>query len=157
VLFDNKFGTQSLTLNPGSYYVGIRNTSSATSNQYGLELDYAMNIPGLSYIDTYLSQASTVGANGGKVWQPFTIQCGFRYLMDGGNSGLKTYIIPADQLAGFQNNQGFKFYTDYSSDYDDTAQPGYYEVKLPAGDYYLVFSNDTTVTKAVTYIMERWR
>jgi len=155
-LFDNKIGFQSFTLSPGSYYVGIRNTST-TSNQYDLELDYAMSIPGLSHVDTYLSGATTVGANGGKLWQPFTVQCGVRYLMDGGNSGLKTYIIPADQLASFQANQGFKYFTDYSSDYDDPSEPGFYEVKLPPGDYYLIFWNDTNISKAVTYNMERWR
>jgi hypothetical protein len=32
-----------------------------------------------------LNQATTVGANGDKVVQPFTIQCGIRYLMDGSN------------------------------------------------------------------------
>jgi uncharacterized protein (TIGR03437 family) len=155
--FNYTYGTKtSLTLAAGTYYVGIRNGVSA-ANSYDLELDYAMSIPGASYVDTYLNQAVSVDPNGGVLWQPFTVQCGFRYLMDGGNSGLETYIIPGNQLTAFQNNQTFYYYTDYSSPGVDNAQPGFYEVKLPPGDYYLVFHNSSAITKTAVYTMERFR
>lgn len=155
-LFDRNYGTQSVTLAPGTYYVGIRNVANG-SNTYTLELDLPMSIPGATLLDTYLNEAQYVSPNGGKLWQPFTVQCGYRYLIDGSNSGLQSYVIEASQLSAFQNGQAFYYYTDYSSDFVDPSQPGFFEITLPPGNYYLVFTNPAAISKSVVYTMKRYR
>jgi hypothetical protein len=159
-IFGSTFGTHYVRLGAGSYYVAIRNRANA-ANQYDLELDKRQTAPADSqhyyrFNDLYLNHAGYVGANGGYLIQPFTIQAGFRYFMDGGNSGLDTYVIPANQVANFKANTTFQYYTDYSG-VGDTAQPGYYELNLAPGTYYLCFRNHSSIKKAAVYTLERWR
>jgi hypothetical protein len=147
-------------LAPGSYYLVVRNRANA-ANTYDLELDKRQTAPADSqyyyrFNAYYLNHSAYVGANGGYLTQGFTIQPGFRYFLDGGNSGLDTYIIPASQLGNFRSGGTFNYYTDYSG-VGDTALPGYYEVTLSPGTYYLCFRNTNSIKKAVTYTMERWR
>ncbi|RYD33020.1 MAG: hypothetical protein EOP87_11785 [Verrucomicrobiaceae bacterium] len=158
-MFDNQYGTKGITLAPGTYYVAIRSQSTAT-NAYRLELDLDIALPaesGLTYtfVDHYLQGTEYVGANGGKLWHGFTIQSGFRYFVDGCNTGLSTYVIPASELSAFKSGGTFNYYTAYSA--TDNAYPGLDEIKLPPGSYYLAFTNTNTIQKPVTYTMERWR
>ncbi len=158
-LFDNQYGTKSVTLPPGTYYVAIRSQSS-TPTAYRLELDLDITVPAdslntYSFVDHYIQGTEHVGANGGKLWHGFTIQSGIRYFLDGCNTGLSTYVIPASQLTAFKSGGTFSYYTAYSA--DDNAYPGLHEIKLPPGSYYLAFINRNTIPKPVTYTMERWR
>ena len=158
-LFDDSFGTKSVTLTAGTYYLAVRNQVSGT-NTYRLELDYDIKVPAdanytYKFIDNYLQGTRTVGAWGGKLWHGFTVQSGYRYFLDGCNTGLSTYVIPAHQLDAFRNNSTFTYYTSYSG--NDNAYPGLHEIKLPAGSYYLAFTNSNSIGKAVTYTMERWQ
>ena len=66
-----------------------------------------MQVAGASFVDYYLNNIVSIGPNGGRVWQPFTIQCGVRYFLDGANSGVETYVIPASDLTAFQTGQTF--------------------------------------------------
>ncbi len=155
-IFDKQYGTEYITLGPGSYVVGAR-TSVSGANNMRYELDYRSNIPGGTFNDYYLNKSATVGKNGGKYWQSFTIEACIRYLMDGANSGLETYIISGSELDNFQNGRTFRYYTDYSSASPSEDQPGGYEITLPVGEYYLCFINRAAVDKTVTYTLERWR
>jgi hypothetical protein len=103
----------------------------------------------------YAQGTEYVDANGGKLWHGFTVQEGFRYFVDGCNTGLSTYVIRENELGAFQNGQSFNYYSDYSG--TDNAFPGLHELKLPPGTYYLAFANDNANDKPVTYTLERWR
>jgi len=153
--FDRKFGTQSVTLAPGSYYVAVRNYVDG-ANEFSFELDYARNVTGASFYDIYFSASKYVNANGGWYYQPFTIQSGYAYFMDGCNSGMATYIINVSELTNFKNGNRFTYYTDYSSTSDNGAYPGEYQIKLPPGDYALCFWNSSAVNKAFTVQLDRY-
>ena len=155
-LFNNQHGTQTVTLSPGTYYLGVRNTNNGTGvNKWSWELDYIYTFPAsdrVSFYDTYF-QTVNAQPTGGKFWQGLTIQNGFRYFIDGCSVNAETYIIPENELSNFQNNLSFQYYTDY---YMATgAGPGMWEVNLPAGNYYLV--GKTTAGGAWTYTGDRWR
>jgi len=152
-VFNDTFGTNGLTLGPGSYAVVVRNDTQG-SNTYRYELDYLESLPGGSFVDYYLENQGTVSPNGGKFWQPFTIQQGYRYWMDGANTGTQTYILDSANFALWQAGDAFSYYSDYSG--DDPQEPGGYEVALPPGDYYLCFENDTSESQAVCYTCSRW-
>ena len=159
-VLDNKIGTSYVTLSPGTYYVGARGQTGGAST-YRLELDTRVaplsdTYNTYAYVDMPLSAAKYVGANGGKLWQGFTIASGYRYFLDGCNSGLDTYVIPATELSNFTAGRGFSYFTDYSGQ-QDTANPGFWELNLSPGSYYLAFSNSNSISKAVVYTMERWR
>lgn len=155
-LFNNQHGTQTVTLSPGTYYLGVRNTNTGTlGNKWSWELDNIYTFPAsdrVSFYDTYF-QTVNAQPTGGKFWQGITIQNGFRYFIDGCSVNAETYIIPENELSNFQNNLSFQYYTDY---YMATgAGPGMWEVNLPAGNYYLV--GKTTAGGAWTYTGDRWR
>lgn len=158
--FSGTFGTDYVTLGAGSYVVGLRNRTD-TANRWRYELDLDIDLQPqhgytFTYIDNYVSGAELVDGNGGKLWQPFTIQNGIRYFLDGVSVGLDTFIIPASELSAFRNNQSFEYYTAYGGN-SATANPGLWELKLPTGDYYLVFRNTGSIDGPVTYNMERWQ
>jgi hypothetical protein len=158
-LFDNQFGTKAVTLGAGTYYLAARSQASGT-NSYRLELDYDIALPAesgrtFSYVDNYIQGTEYVAANGGQLWHGFTIQSGFRYFVDGCNTGLSTYVIPASELSTFRARGPFNYYTSYSG--TDTANPGFIEYNLPPGSYYLAFINDSAIQKPITYTLERWR
>lgn len=158
-LFSSQIGTKTVTLPAGQYYLCARSRSQG-SNTYRMELDYDIQVPKdanhtYSFVDNYIGESRKVSPNGGYLTHGFTIQAGFRYFLDGCNTGLATYIIPGDQLANFRSDQRFTYYTDYSG--TDNALPGLSEIKLPPGTYYLAFRNRNSISKPVTYTMERWR
>lgn len=153
-LFDNVIGTKTVTLSAGTYYVAIRNTANG-SNKWTVELDKTISLPAsdkASFNDNYLNDAKA-NAAATKTWQPFTIQAGFRYFLDGCNTNTEFFIIPASQLSNFQNGGTFNSFTDYNE--TGGHAPGLIEVKLPPANYYLV--SRSTQASSFTYTMERWR
>lgn len=153
-LFNNQFGTQYITLNPGTYYVAVRNSSNV-ANKWSWELDYLYTFPAsdrVSYYDTYLSDALTY-ATSNKFWRPFKIEAGVRYFIDGCNINTEFYVIPASELSKFQMGQTFQYYTDYYL--AGGGSPGFWEIRLPVGDYVLVGSG--TGQNTSTFRMDRWR
>jgi Bacterial Ig-like domain (group 2) len=159
-IFDNQVGTSSVTLPSGRYYVAVRNQSQG-NNSYRIELDYDIQLRpeqgySFTFVDNYLNQTQDVAANGGRLWQPFTIQSGFRYLLDGASINVDTFIIQASELSNFQNGRAFNYYTDYGGN-GDPSNPGLWELRLPPGNYFLVFRNRSALTGLAVYTMERWR
>lgn len=155
-IFDNQYGYASVTLAAGKYYVAVRNTNNG-ANITSTELDLAYSLPASDrcrFYDKYIDGAKSWNA-GGKMWHGFTIQSGFRYFMEGCNTGFETNIIPENQLDNFKNGRTFTVFTDY--DKTGGGAPGFYEVKLPPGTYYFVAHNKTNATQAIVYNMERWQ
>lgn len=151
--FTGQFGTKTITLDPGSYAVAARNRVNGTNNfRYELDYDIGAAYPSLTFRGNALNGSLNVAPNGGKGYNVFTIQRGFRYFLDGTNSGVETYVIPASEFGNFKGNRTFRYYTAYSGTTAD--QPGLVEVTLPPGQYYLVFRNRTSVNHAVTYTMQ---
>jgi hypothetical protein len=153
-IFDKQLGINPLTLAAGTYYLAIRNASTG-ANKWSVELDYAITLPSsdkASYYDTYVSGAKSLTA-GTRFWQPFTVQTGYRYFLDGCNVNCDVRVISANQLAAFQGNQTYQYFTDYYQ--AGGASPGLSELRLPAGDYYLVSYN--SAAGALVYNMERWK
>lgn len=153
-LFDKKVGTQSVTLNAGTYYVAIRNANSG-ANKWSMELDYPITLPTsdkATFLDNYATGAKSF-SSAGKLWQAFSIQTGYRYFLDGCNVNCDVRIISANQLSAFQNNQSYQYYTSYTG--GNGADPGLFEISLPTGDYYLVASS--SAAGAIVYTLERWK
>src|SRR5262245_19958474 len=153
-LFNQEFGGKFITLAAGHYAVVLRNDIDGT-NTVRFELDLVPSFPDGQFEDIYFGHSDYVSKNGGRLWQPFTITEGFRYWLDGANTGVDTYVIPADQLDGFRSGGSFHYYTDYSGTAVD--QPGGYALSLPPGSYYLAFFNSSDVARAVEYTMYRFR
>ncbi len=149
--FENKFGTTSVTLPAGNYAVAIRNNNDGENN-YSVELDCDKTFPDASRINSS-GEATTVSANGGKLWQPLDVSAGSRVWVDGANYGLETYLIPESELSAFQNNNTFTYYEAFSSE-SSGGFPGGYEINLPEGHYYLAFRNNNTVDMPLTYTIE---
>ena len=153
-LFDGQYGYHGVTLDPGTYAVAMR-SNVPDNNTLQYELDLPSNIQGWTRNDYYIADSGTL-AVGARRWQPFTVQAGIRYLIDGDNSGLNSYVIPASELSNFQAGATFQYYPPYSSDSGDPSQYGFYELVLSPGDYYLAQFNPTQIGKTWGYIMERW-
>lgn len=153
-VFDQKYGTQSVTLAAGSYAIGVRNFAQG-ANSVRYELDYDVSIPGLNRIDSN-TYTFSVAANGGRYYQGFSIQQGLRYWVDGCNTGVDVFLISESELPNFLNGATFNQYSDYGGT-GSPDLPGGYEVKLNPGNYYYVFRNPASVAKAVTFSIERWR
>lgn len=152
--FDGNYGTQSITLGPGSYAVAVRNLT-AGSNSFKVELDRPAGFTNAGTGSTVINGTDYVSKNGGRYWHPFTITSGYYYYMDGANSGLNTYIIPASALSNFQNGSTFSHYPDYAGT-GNLDMPGGYVITLAPGSYYLCFHNPSSVNRAVTYTMQRF-
>ncbi|MFD2570954.1 PKD domain-containing protein [Spirosoma soli] len=160
-VFDKQNGYEFLTLDPGTYYVGVRDASgNSKENYYCYQVYYATQIPEsdrCEFVDIYIKDLKTLQA-GEYLYHKFTIQEGFRYVFNGGYSSwnLRGYFIPESELANFTSGRTFQSYTDYVAGADGTLAVE--ELKLPAGNYYFVFKN--TLTKLplnITYFMERYR
>ena len=156
--FDNQFGFEYLNLQPGTYYLGMRNQSSGT-NRASIEFDYDISLPSsdrCSFVENNFRGYENIAAYG-KYWNSFTISSGYRYFIDGCNSGdLQVYIIDQNQLNLFKNNQSFQYYSDYYLP-DCGPNPGLDELKLPPGTYYIVASNLSNDNQTINYVMEKWR
>lgn len=154
--FDNQFGYKLLTLNPGTYYLAIRNQSNS-SNEVSVELDYDIALPAsdkCTFYDQYINSVKTV-SSGSKTYQKFTVQSDFRYYLDGCNTGIDSYVIPESELSNFLNNNTFQYHSEYYS--SDEGGPGLWEIELPPGSYYLTGVNTTDETQSIVYNMERWK
>ncbi len=159
--FTNQFGTKTITLSAGTYTVGVRNrVQSANAIRLELDKDIVLAPEGghtFRYVDAYLNDVGYVQPNGGYLIQPFTIQSGYRYLIDGANSGLEVYVIPASEVANVRASRTFQYIVKYSSGGSvDTALPGLAEYNLSPGDYALVLRNPSSIARAYVYLMERW-
>ncbi len=152
-LFNNTYGTSSVTLAAGSYVVAVRSRAS-TANNFRYELDYDFTRPGERRLDSQ-TRAEYVGANGGRLWQPFTIGSGHYVWIDGANLGLEFYLLPADELDNFRAGRTFRYFSDYGPA-QSSNQPGGFHVNLAPGSYLLAFRNSNTIQKAVTYTIEWW-
>jgi hypothetical protein len=153
-IFNNQFGTQTVTLAPGTYYVGVRNTTNA-ANTWSWELDFTYSFPAsdrVTFYDVYFQDALTF-ASDAKFWKPFTIQAGARYFLDGCNVNTECFIIPASELSKFQAGQTFQYYTAYYL--SGGGSPGFWEITLPLGDYVLVGRG--TGHSTCTFRMDRWK
>ena len=157
-VFDDLMGYKFLTLPAGSYTLAVRNQVSS-ANTYTIELDYYLSFPltdKLSFYDTYVETVQVLNP-GAYFYQGFSIQAGFRYFVDGNNTGVSTYLMPDSEISKFKAGTTFTFYTDYSSSTGECGYPGLYEIKLPVGNYYLAFRNEQTIVNTVNYEMERWK
>jgi hypothetical protein len=155
-VFDKNYGTKFVTLNPGKYYVAARSLVK-TSNSYYYEVDYMMTpemVPGYHFQANPLFKTNIIKSKVGSLYQSFSIIKGSRYFLDGCNTGLQTYIIPSSQLSNFKANRTFTYYHAYSS--NTGTSPGYWEIKLPPGTYYLAFKNKTPLDRKVTYSLVQW-
>lgn len=160
-VMSGKFGTQYINNLPAGNYFVVCRSRVKDSNQYCIELDNVLrletsNSKSFSFAGQVAASSRMVGKNGGKLWQPFTVVEGYRYFVDGCNSGLDTYFIPESELSNFKSNKTFQYYTDYSGQ-RETNLPGQAELRLAPGNYYLCFHNtDPKISKAVTYSIDAW-
>lgn len=147
-LFDDSYGTKTVTLGAGSYYLAMRSQVSG-SNYLQIELDYYPEEQGYEASFSGPSGAEKVGKNGGKLWHGFTWVSGSanKAYVDGVNSGVTYWVIPASDLNAFKNGGSFSYY--YTSSL--TNEPGLTWLNLPTGSYYLAFLNSDSVDQTVTY------
>ncbi len=169
LLLDNKFGVVSDWIGAGTYYIAVRNNVSA-ANAYSLEVD-TINADD-PYGWTTSSCVKTLDP-GTTASMPFTVASGTRVFVNGVNTGVQTYVIPADQLSRFQNHQSFTALTDCS--YQEGGRLGYPlhwmfgaasdgEVKPimakmyypAAGKYYCVAFNDTNAPHSYAAYTTSW-
>lgn len=153
--FSGNFGIKTITLGPGEYTLGARNSVNG-ENTISYELEYApVEVSGAQYVDTYFTNVDTVSP-GSKLWHGFTVQSGYAYVVEGLNTGLDSYLIPESELNNFKNNQSFSYFPSYSAS-NDPNQPGLYVIRdLAPGNYYLALSNSSAKTRAVVYAMYRY-
>ena len=155
-VFDDQYGYQYLTMGPGTYYIGVRNQVNE-SNYASLELDFQISLASNNsqYFTEGISNVTYV-QNNSYYWHQFIIQSGYRYFIDGCNSKMDVFIIPFNQINNFSSGNTFQYYIDYSG-FNDASQPGFYEINLPVGNYYLAVRNFTGSPQSLVYNTEIWR
>ena len=160
-LLEGRFGTQTVTLAAGTYHFATRNAQSLP-NRFSVELDYA--IPevlinpegGKTFNRTSGPNYTTYVTKGSRYTQTFTIQSGYRYFIDGVNTGeLECFIIPSSQVSAFMAGQTFQQH----SQYQETGAycPGLNEIILPPGTYAVAVRNNSSQDAALTFTIEEWR
>lgn len=152
-VFSGSDGYKTVTLAAGNYYIGVRTTGAAT-NAIRYELDRVQTLSNGVLQDYYKPTTATL-LSGQRRWDPFTIQSGIRYWIDGVNSGLDVYVIDASELPNFQAGGSFLHYSDYGGANSPDLYGGI-ELRLNPGSYYLVQRNPSTTPKSINYVMERW-
>lgn len=151
---DNEFGTMTLTLPRGTYYLGTRNQVSGR-NRIRVEFDFLLNVPGSRFVGWGIADAGYVPVDGGWWYHTFRVERGIRNFMDGCTTGIETYIIPSSDVWSFTRGDRFRYYAQYSG--TATSLPGLYELRLPVGGYAIAFWNsDYWDEGPVTYDIERW-
>jgi hypothetical protein len=154
--FNNQFGYQYFSLNPGTYVIGCRNQISG-ANYLSLELDLQITLPSNEATFTTFGISGTpILNNNSYYWHQINIQNGYRYFFDGCNSTLDCFIIPYNQLNNFNTGNAFQYYSTYSG-FNEPSLPGHYEINLPAGSYYFAVRNFTGNPQTLNYIMEIWQ
>lgn len=149
-IFDNDYGIKRVTLEEGKYAVAVRNTLNI-ENTMSLELNYAdLSLEGYEYESTDIANTRAVEV-GSAVIQSFTVEEGYKYHVDGLNTGLKSYVIPASDVDNFKSGNRFSYFGEYSSDEPNGAQPGEMTLNLDPGQYALIFLNHSDSEKKVTY------
>src|SRR5690606_22473104 len=113
---------------------------TSSSNDYTVEFDKVARFNNGGTRSNVFNEAEKLD-DGARLWQSFTIQSGYYYHMDGSNSGLDTFIIPASELSNFRYGSSFSHYSAYSG-IGDKAMPGSYVINLSPGSYYLCFRNN---------------
>lgn len=151
--FDDEFGNMTISLPKGNYYLAVRNQSDGY-NYARVELDHLLvNVPGWRYHSWGIDDTDYLEPRY-RYWSEFSVSSTFRYFMDGANIGLRTYVMRRDQLTRFRQGRSFSYFTTYSK--NNTDMPGFYELKLSAGNYVLGFVNPYNDYIAFTYEAERW-
>lgn len=159
-IYDKQYGYQSTTLDPGTYYVGVRDVGGNKDNYYCYEVYYSTQIPAsdrCEFVDIYIDNLKTLKA-GEYLYHKFTIQDGFRYVFNGCYSSwnMSGYFIPESELTNYTSGRTFQYYKSYVAGADGTLAVE--EIKLPAGNYYFVFKNtSSSLPLNITYFMERYR
>lgn len=149
--FDGNFGVKSITLSPGSYFLGVRNKTSG-SNAFSVELESPITSAGATFVQSGIQGAENVSA-GGYLVHDFTIQDGYRYIIDGNNSGnLTIRFIPRSEKSKFTSNQGYTYYTDFGG-VGDPNEPGLATINLNPGNYTLAVRSTSSTTESITYRM----
>jgi hypothetical protein len=158
--FDRENGTVSVDLTPGTWYVGIRNMVAGTnSTRFALEYAVAERITPsgnitFTFNDYYYNRLLTVAAGGAAI-QEFEINDNVRYFLNGVNSaGLLCAVIPASEISKFSSGQNYQTYGQYTQ--STSACPGPFELRLPKGNYALVFKNTSNTDRVLTFTLERW-
>lgn len=155
----SKFGIQTITLSPGSYFLAAQNTSNSV-NGAGVEMDITGGPPGTSYVGT-LFKSVAINLNPGG-WQtiPFNIPSNTYAWLDGGNSGGLAIMMTPSQAQSFQatyssgyNGGSYSYIEDVNNNATfcdlnggtpaDAPEDCDLTSHLPAGSYVLVFVNNT--------------
>ena len=155
-LFDRQIGVEFPSLSPGTYYIGVRNATNGT-NSYSVEFDELDGYPpetGATLAGSVVTETVDVGKNGGRAWVGFTLESGFLHSVDGVNSGLETYLIPASELTNFRSGGVFQYYESFSG--TSTNLPGYSKLTLPPGSYYYAFHNPDSDNKSTVLSVLKW-
>lgn len=153
--FSGEFGVKNITLSPGSYFLGVRNRISG-SNAFSVELEEPIASSGATYVQAGIQGAETVSA-GGYLVHDFTIQDGYRYIIDGNNSGnMDIRFIPRSEKSKFTSNQGYTYYTGLGG-VDDPNEPGLATINLNPGDYTMAVRSTSSTIETITYRMHIFR
>ncbi len=150
--FDDAYGNKTVTLNAGTYYLAVRNQVEG-SNYVRVELDTLLTIPGFAFSSWGIYDTDYLEP-GYSYWSKFNAQKNVRLFLDGANTGLETYVVAKKELSRFIAGKSFRYYAAYSK--VTTDMPGFYELKLPVGEYALCFYNDLDFDLSFTYEAERW-
>ena len=159
-IYDKQYGYQHTTLDPGTYYVGVRDVGGNKDNYYCYEVYYGTQIPAsdrCEFVDIYINNLKALKA-GEYLYHKFTIQEGFRYVFNGCYSswGMQGHFIPESELNNYTSGRTFQPISGYGAGADGTLAVK--ELKFPAGNCYFVFKNtNTSLPINITYFMERYR
>ncbi len=152
--FDYNYGGDFFTLKRGVYVVGVRN-QVRWANNFSLELDRFEDYrpAGAVYEDHVIADADWLDP-GQSTWQRFEVVAGKSYTIQGLNTGLETHIVTESALADFRSGRSFHSISPYSG--SALNLPGYHQLSLSPGRYYVLLLNRDFVGHSYVYILERW-
>lgn len=156
----NGAGYATFTLPAGTYNVGIRNNNLVGSNRCVVKLDYDISLPSsdnCSFISYLIQETHSIPA-GQSFAIAFNYDFGYRYFLDGCNTGVNQYIMTDVDYNLFNAGNAFQYVSDYSG--LNNLNPGFWELKsglLIGNVYYVVFKNNTSSVQTVSLLMEKWK